>query len=189
MDNNRTKDKTMDSNFSLEFDDFSFAYEQENLADIEIDWDSSFSCTSEPENTVVNNSDKTANQDNSPSTRFVGITEDEKSAFLKDQKNANTIRKTEGNVKLFYEFLKHKGVEKNLEEIPAAELCTHMETFVLSVRKENGGNYQPCTLQAMISSVFRYLKDKKYNRDLQSPEFSGLRDVLKAKNKVCSLTG
>ena len=86
MDNNRTKDKTMASNFSLEFDDFSFFYEQENLVDINIDSDSSFSCTSEPDNTVVNNSDKSASQDNSPSSRFVGITEDEKSAFLRPKK-------------------------------------------------------------------------------------------------------
>ena len=175
-------DQCLDNQVNSDFEDYLFSgSDQEENCVSSINWDSSLD--SESENTCTDNMCEA----NMPSSRFVDIT-GEKSSLLNVQENKNTARKTKSNVRLFQEFLKHKGVEKRMEEIPASELCAHMETFILSVRKKNFDNYQPSTLEAMVQSIFRYLKEKKYTKNEQSDEFSGLRGVLRAKKKVRNLT-
>ena len=179
-------DQCLDNQANSDCEDFSLSCsDQEENCVSSINWDSS--SDSESENTCSDN--KCNSEGNLPSSRFVNITGDAKSAILNGWKNPNTARKTKQNVRLFQEFLMHKGVEKNIEEIPASELCAYMEAFILSARKENLDNYQPCTLHGIIASIFRYLKENKYNKNLQSAEFRGLRDVLKAKTKVRNLLG
>ena len=55
------------------------------------------------------------------SKRFVKFTEEQIASFTEDQENANT-KKTVSDLKLFNEFLNSEEEERNIENIPAAEL-------------------------------------------------------------------
>ena len=67
--------------------------------------------------------------------------------FTEDQENANTKKKTVSDLKLFNEFLNSEEEERNIENIPAAELQRLAKKFVLGVRKENGEEYEPSSLR------------------------------------------
>ena len=56
------------------------------------------------------------------SKRFVKFTEQEIASFTEDQEDANTKEKTVSDLKLFNEFLNSEDEERNIENIPAAEL-------------------------------------------------------------------
>ena len=87
------------------------------------------------------------------SKRFVKFTEEENASFTEDQENANTKKKTVSDLKLFNEFLNSEEEERNIENIPAAELQQLAKKFVLGVRKKNGEEYEPSSLRGFLQSV------------------------------------
>lgn len=52
-------------------------------------------------------------------------------------------RRKLSDLKLFNEFLNSDEEERNIENIPAAELQQLAKKFVLGVRKKNGEEYEP----------------------------------------------
>ena len=83
--------------------------------------------------------------------------------------------------RLFNEFLNSEEEERNIENIPAAELQQLAKKFVLGVRKKNGEEYEPSSLRGFLQSVdrkkgctFSLLNDK---------EFCEVQDILKKKQK------
>ena len=102
------------------------------------------------------------------------------SAFTEDQENANTKKKTVSDLKLFNEFLNSEEEERNIENIPAAELQRLAKKFVLGVRKENGEEYEPSSLRGFLQSDDRYLGKKGCTFSLlNDKEFCEVQDILK----------
>ena len=85
------------------------------------------------------------------SKKFVKFTEEEIASFTEDQENANTKKKTVSDLKLFNEFLNSEEEERNIENIPAAELQQLAKKFVLGVRKKNGEEYEPSSLRGFLT--------------------------------------
>ena len=85
------------------------------------------------------------------SKRFVKFTEEEIASFTEDQENANTKKKTVSDRRLFNEFLNSEEEERNIENIPAAELQQLAKKFVLGVRKKNGEEYEPSSLRGFLT--------------------------------------
>ena len=72
--------------------------------------------------------------------RFTEVTESETHDFTEAQKNRNTWRKTEGDVKLFTDWLlEGKNERRHPEVIPEMELDKYLAMFVLSITKQRTG--------------------------------------------------
>ena len=90
----------------------------------------------------------------------------------------------------------------NLESLLPNDLDKTLQHFYAEVKKQNGDDYEPCSLAVMQSAIDRYLKDNGYLFSiLTSREFAVSRSVLEGKarmlrdqgkgkkpNKACSLT-
>ena len=92
------------------------------------------------------------------SKRFVKFTEEQIASFTEDQENANTKKKTVSDLKLFNEFLNSEEEERNIENIPAAELQQLAKKFVLGLRKKSGEEYEPSSLRGFLQSVDRVME-------------------------------
>ena len=124
------------------------------------------------------------------SKKFVKFTEEEIASFTEDQENANTKKKTVSDLKLFNEFLNSEEEERNIENIPAAELQQLAKKFVLGVRKKNGEEYEPSSLRGFLQSVDRYLRKKGCTFSLlNDKEFCEVQDILKKKQKQVKAIG
>ena len=116
------------------------------------------------------------------SKRFVKFTEEEIASFTEDQENANTKKKTVFDLK--FELLNREEEERNIENIPAAELQQLAKKFVLGVRKKNGEQYEPSSLRGFLQSVDRYLRKKGCIFSLlNDKEFCEVQDILKKKGR------
>ena len=92
--------------------------------------------------------------------------------------------------RLFNEFLNSEEEERNLENIPAAELQQLAKKFVLGVRKKNGEEYEPSSLRGFLQSVDRYLRKKGCTFSLlNDKEFCEVQDILKKKQKQLKAIG
>ena len=108
---------------------------------------------------------------------------------MEENENQNTSRKTRQDLALFKAFLSQK-TKSEPEELTPKQLDSHLQEFVLGVRKQDGSNYEPASLRSIIASIERFLKKKNYGYSIiNSVEFSGCRDVLKAKQKQLKSSG
>lgn len=153
--------------------------------DVEIDWDNeeekdAAADLDEPENYNIPDDEENEKK----TSRFIKFTDEEKENFVRGQRNNNTIRKTDGHIRLFIEFLLEQNEKRTAENIEPVQLNSYMENFLLAVRRKDHANYQPSSLQSMFNSIKRYPKEKKYSTDLKGPEFNGVNEILCAKNKV-----
>ena len=97
-------------------------------------------------------------------------------------------RRNLSDLKLFNEFSEEK--ERNIENIPAAELQQLAKKFVLVVRKKNGEEYEPSSLRGFFQSVDRYLRKKGCTFSLLNDnEFCEVQDILKKKQKQLKAIG
>ncbi|KAK3749799.1 hypothetical protein QZH41_000862 [Actinostola sp. cb2023] len=105
-------------------------------------------------------------------------------SFLHAQKSRNTEYKTKSDMKTWKRFCQSNEEERKMEDIPSEELNKLFCKFVISVRKQDGGEYEPGTLSGFQRSFQRYLQDKgsSYNI-LKDNEFSKSRNVIAAKRK------
>ena len=64
-------------------------------------------------------------------------------------KNKNTARKTSQDVALFKTFLRERKLNEpaDLEELTPLQLDTSLRQFVLSVRKQDGSDYEPSSFR------------------------------------------
>ena len=71
-----------------------------------------------------------------------------------------------------------------IENIPANELDLLLSKFFISVRKQDGAEYEPCTLSGFQRSFQRHLHEEgSLINILKDNEFSKSREVLAAKRK------
>ena len=110
-------------------------------------------------------------------------------SFSKRAKNKNTARKTSQDVALFQTFLKERKLN-DPEELTPLQLDAPLRQFIVSVRKQDGSDYEPSLLQCMVASIERYLKKKSYDFSvINSIEFAGTQEVLKTKQKALKSSG
>jgi hypothetical protein len=84
-----------------------------------------------------------------------------------------------------------KNENREINEIPANELDQLLATFILSVRKLEGKEYELVT-RSIISSLDRKLGRQKYGHkiiDNKDDAFRLTRDALKAKQKCLKKQG
>ena len=75
---------------------------------------------------------------------YVDITEVEE--FIDNEENSNTRRKTKNNMVLLRSFMAKEKENRQFEEILPQELDNFLSRILLSVRKKNGDEYEPPTL-------------------------------------------
>lgn len=90
------------------------------------------------------------------------MSEAEMNEFINGQQNKNTLQNTVRDVAMVKKFLKLKNETRELHKIEPTELDPLLANFVLTVRKKDGGEYEPNSLKSIISSVDRKLKRMKY---------------------------
>ena len=67
--------------------------------------------------------------------------------FIEELSNKNMLSKSNRNVSLLKEFLRAKEVDKEIENLEAKELDEVLCTFIVDVKKKDGGEYEPTTLR------------------------------------------
>lgn len=124
-------------------------------------------------------------------SRFMQVSEQETSEFVKNNRNKNTARKTEGNVKILYNWLTEVCIEaRRLYEIPPPELNMYLARFFLSVRRPGGSEYEPETLRGYLGSFARHLGENGYQHYIvESNLFSYAREVLMSIRKQLKSRG
>ena len=95
--------------------------------------------------------------------------------FIESQKKQNTKLATERDLKRLKNWLKEKGERREIQNIPVDRLNWLLAEFYISVRKNDGSDYEPTTLEAMENSIERYLKDHDYGTS-----FNGAADTCRS---------
>jgi len=132
--------------------------------------------------------------------RFIEVDNQATMNIVDEQRNINTKRMTDGHVRLFRTFLESKNENRQIEDVPPADLDLYLAQFFLGVRKaapfdrrdltDVARQYEPTTLAAMHSSIHRYLSDKHYQANIKDNDrFKHSRDVLCAKMKELKKLG
>ena len=78
-------------------------------------------------------------------SRFVNVSDEDISQFLEENENKNTARKTSQDVALFKNFLRERKVN-DPEELTPLQLDASLRQFIVSVRKQDGSDYEPSSL-------------------------------------------
>ena len=102
--------------------------------------------------------------------------------IIEEQANKNTLSKTNRDVSLLKEFLRAKEIDEELENIEAKVLDEILCTFIVEVKKKDGGECEPTTLRSFISSFDRYLRRKGYPTTIiDRQEFRKTRETLRSR--------
>ena len=104
------------------------------------------------------------------------------SFWKRTKTRTRTARKTSQDVALFKTFLR-EGKLNDPGELTPLQLDASVRQFIVSVRKQDGSDYEPSSLRCMVASIERYLKKKSYGFSvINSIEFAGTREgvLLKA---------
>lgn len=73
--------------------------------------------------------------------RFMSFDGKDVEAFIEEEENENTKRKTKNDITLLNAFLQGENESRRLEEIPPQDLDSYLSRFLLSVRKQNSDEY------------------------------------------------
>lgn len=110
--------------------------------------------------------------------------------FIEDQKNKNTLSKTQRDVSLLTEFLNSKNESRRIEEIPPKELNEYISEFIVAVRRKDGEDFEPSGLRGLICSFNRHLKACKYPCSvIEDSQFEQARQALEARSKELKKDG
>ena len=94
----------------------------------------------------------------------------------------NTESSTKRDVKNVQRWLfDNKKEPRALENIPPNHLNDFLAQMFIGIRKANGENYEPSSLEGIKNSVERYLKEKGYSTSLKDRVFNKAMAALTAK--------
>ena len=75
-------------------------------------------------------------------------------------------------------------------ETSAQSLCAHIATYIRTLRKLDGTDYEPGSITSAHSSIERYLREKGYPYSIMgAPEFQMSRNVVEAKRTLLKKSG
>ena len=80
--------------------------------------------------------------------------------FLQEQKSKNIPYKTWSNSNAWKKFCESQNEPRAIENIRTNELDLFLSKFFISVRKQNGTEYEPGTLSGFQRRFQRYLHEK-----------------------------
>jgi len=119
-----------------------------------------------------------------PEFRDVSMTEVHH--FIADQENKNTAKKTLNDIQKFTRYLAVKGESRPMHHIEVEVLDDLIESYILSLRRKDGTEFEPVSLRGMISSLDRQLRRHKYTFSTMNghgPQFNLTRETYNAKKK------
>ena len=115
-------------------------------------------------------------------SRDAKIKAEDVGSFIEAQKKQNTKAATARDIKNVQRWLwENKREPKSLENILPAWLDSYLAELFISIRKSDGTDYEPTSLEAIKNSVDRYLKDKGCTHSLRDRTFHKTQEALKAK--------
>ena len=123
------------------------------------------------------------------SNRFANVDESI-DTFIEKQCNQNTLSKTHRDIELLKKFLAFENEEREIHNIEPKALNHYISEFIVKVRKQDGGKYEPRTLRSFISSFDRFLRKKNYPTTIiEGDEFRKTRECLAAKQRELKKEG
>jgi hypothetical protein len=119
---------------------------------------------------------------------LIDMSEHDIQQFIDGQQNKNIMKKTLRDVGLVETIFRLKKEERDIHLIPRNELDPFLANFLLTVRKKDGGDFDPFTLRSISSSVDRKLRRIKYGHSIigtgmKDVAFKLTREALKAKQQ------
>ena len=111
--------------------------------------------------------------------------------FIKEKLNKNTVRSMEGSTRRFQSFLEKKGVTTSMLSLPATELDQYLAGWLLSMKKQNGEDYEPTTLTANLRGVAKYFTMNGSKLDIvhDDAQFTVTHKVLSARKRELKQKG
>ena len=98
--------------------------------------------------------------------------------------------KTRQDAGLLSKFLKSKQENGKIEEVQPHELNDFLSEFIVTVKRKDGGNYEPSSLRGFKASFNRHLKDVKYSKSIvEDGEFEQTRKALDDRCKLLKKEG
>ena len=82
-----------------------------------------------------------------------------------------------------------KNELRSIEDIPAEELDTYLAEFDMDVKKDNGADYEPGSIDSIRASIKRHLRDSEYPHSLRDKVFSFSSRALSAKKVLLRKQG
>lgn len=89
--------------------------------------------------------------------RFATVNQDELRRILTEKDAKNTIRATNGAVKVFRSYLKARNLPEAFEEFDIPQLDDALGKFYVEVRQENSEKYQKSSLYGLRYGINRHL--------------------------------
>jgi hypothetical protein len=93
---------------------------------------------------------------------FIEVSPDDVVSFNREQKNKNTARKHTCNMKKLDKFLAIRNEKRKIQNIPMPELDELLSMFILSIRKEDGEEYETTSLRSFVSTIEKELQSHNY---------------------------
>lgn len=122
---------------------------------------------------------------NNNARKFAPVNNNMVDEFITEQQNKSTAKKTLADMRTLRQFLNEKEENRDIQNIPPAELNELLSQYFYSVRKSDGTEYEPSSLRGMVCSFDRYLKRHDYGFEIcgkrKDFEFARTREVLKSK--------
>jgi hypothetical protein len=92
--------------------------------------------------------------------------------FIDQQKKKSTVNCTKRDLNIVYKWLVSKNELRLIETIPATELDTYLAEFYVNVKKDNGSEYEPGSIDSIRASASaRHLCEPEYPHSLRDKVF------------------
>ena len=99
--------------------------------------------------------------------------------------NKNTVQSTNNWIKVWKSWAAQKGYDESRETLNKI-----LEQFYATVRKKDGGDYEPDSLRVMVTAIDRYLTEKRYKYSIiRDREFKSSKQVLEGKARLLRQQG
>jgi hypothetical protein len=103
-------------------------------------------------------------------------------SFLQSKRNKNTQKKMNMSVRRFRDYVIKTGDKRDIIDIPVEVLDQLLSCFLIELKKPDGSQYEPSTVQSFSSSIRAYLSETIKSVDAEK-DFPTSKSVLAAKKK------
>ena len=101
--------------------------------------------------------------------------------FIDQQKKKSTVNCTKRDLNIVYKWLVSKNELRSIETIHATELDAYLAEFYVNVKKDNGSEYEPGSIDSIRASVERHLRESEYPHSLRDKVLDFSTSALSAK--------
>ena len=116
--------------------------------------------------------------------------EEEIDKFIKGQKAKQTVYKDRTDMNKLTAFLATHNENREIQDIPAKQLDSLLCSFFMTVRRNDGKEYEPDTLSSFFQTYRRILSERGSQVNMKNDyKFESCRRVLAAKRKQLTKKG